>query len=34
MSTVTVTDESFERDVLQADKPGAGRLLGRMVRPV
>ena len=29
-----LSDDSFESDVLQADKPCAGRLLGRMVRPL
>ena len=33
-NTKTVTDQSFEADVLDADKPGAGRFLGRMVRAV
>ena len=33
-NTKTVTDASFDADVLQADRPGARRLLGRVVRAV
>ena len=29
-----VTDDTFEPEVLQVRHPGAGGLLGRMVRPV
>ncbi len=28
-----ISDASFDSDVIQSDKPGAGRLLGRVVRP-
>ena len=35
MSDIKYTsDSAFEADVLKSDEPGAGRLLGRMVRPV
>ena len=31
---LAVSDESFEREVLQSATPGAGRLLGALVRPL
>ena len=34
MATVKVDDNTFEAKVLGADRPGAGRLLGRVVRPL
>ena len=33
-NTKTVTDETFATEVLEADRPGARRLLGRVVRAV
>ena len=30
----TVTDDTFEEEVLKSDKPGVGGFLGRMVRPL
>ncbi len=34
MATISVTDSSFEADVLGALQAGARRFLGGMVRPV
>ena len=34
MSTVAVTDATFEADVLKSDQARARRFLGRMVRPL
>ena len=33
-NTKPVTDESFDTDVLKAKRPGAGRFLGGVVRPL
>ena len=31
---IHVTDDTFDQEVLKCPTPGAGRLLGRMVRPL